>query len=109
MAVLVTGGAGYIGSHMVLTLVEAGEDVVVLDDLSTGIRGAVHRQARLIVGDVADATLVHRLIADHEVEDVVHFAAKIVVPDSLADPLGYYLANTSKTRALIAAAISGGV
>jgi UDP-glucose 4-epimerase len=109
MAVLVTGGAGYIGSHMVLALVEAGEDIVVLDDLSTGVRGAVHRQARLVVGDIADTTLVLRLIADHEVEEVIHFAAKIVVPDSLADPLGYYLSNTSKSRALIAAAVSGGV
>jgi UDP-glucose 4-epimerase len=109
MAVLVTGGAGFIGSHMVLALVEAGEDVVVLDDLSTGIRGAVHRQARLVVGDVADTTLVLRLIADHDIEEIVHFAAKIVVPDSLVDPLGYYLANTSKSRALIAAAISAGV
>jgi UDP-glucose 4-epimerase len=104
MAVLVTGGAGYIGSHMVLALVDAGEDVVVLDDLSTGVRGAVSPKARLVVGDVADTPLVRRVIADHEVEEIIHFAAKIVVPDSVADPLGYYLSNTVKSRALIAAA-----
>jgi UDP-glucose 4-epimerase len=104
MAILVTGGAGYIGSHMVLALVDAGEDVVVLDDLSTGVRGAVSPKARLVVGDVADTPLVRRVIADHEVEEIIHFAAKIVVPDSVTDPLGYYLSNTVKSRALIAAA-----
>jgi UDP-glucose 4-epimerase len=104
MAVLVTGGAGYIGSHMVLALADAGEDVVVLDDLSTGVRGAVSSKARLVVGDIADTPLVRRVIADHEVEEIIHFAAKIVVPDSVADPLGYYLANTMKSRALLAAA-----
>ena len=104
MAILVTGGAGYIGSHMVLALVDAGEDVVVLDDLSTGVRGAVSPRARLVVGDVADTPLVRRVIADHEVEEIIHFAAKIVVPDSVADPLGYYLSNTVKSRALLAAA-----
>jgi UDP-glucose 4-epimerase len=104
MAILVTGGAGYIGSHMVLALVDAGEDVVVLDDLSTGVRGAVSPGARLVVGDVADTPLVRRVIADHEVEEIIHFAAKIVVPDSVADPLGYYLSNTVKSRALLAAA-----
>jgi UDP-glucose 4-epimerase len=104
MAILVTGGAGYIGSHMVLALADAGEDVVVLDDLSTGVRGAVSPKARLVVGDVADTPLVRRVIADHEVEEIIHFAAKIVVPDSVADPLGYYLSNTVKSRALLAAA-----
>jgi UDP-glucose 4-epimerase len=104
MAILVTGGAGYIGSHMVLALVDAGEDVVVLDDLSTGVRGAVSPRAQLVVGDVADTPLVRRVIADHEVEEIIHFAAKIVVPDSVADPLGYYLSNTVKSRALLAAA-----
>jgi UDP-glucose 4-epimerase len=89
---------------MVLALVDAGEDVVVLDDLSTGIRGAVSPKARLVVGDVADTSLVRRVISDHEVDEIVHFAAKIVVPDSVADPLGYYLANTVKSRALLAAA-----
>ncbi|MEX2127855.1 MAG: UDP-glucose 4-epimerase GalE [Xanthobacteraceae bacterium] len=109
MAVLVTGGAGYIGSHMVIALADAGEDVVVLDDLSTGMRSAVHPKARLIVGDVADAALVLRIIAEQDVKEVIHFAAKIVVPDSVADPLGYYLSNTVKSRTLIAAAIGAGV
>jgi len=109
MAVLVTGGAGYIGSHMVLALADAGEEVVVLDDLSTGIRNAVHPKARLIVGDIADAPLVLRTLAEHKIDEVIHFAAKIVVPDSVADPLGYYLANTVKSRALLTAVINAGV
>ncbi|HXY90775.1 MAG TPA: UDP-glucose 4-epimerase GalE, partial [Xanthobacteraceae bacterium] len=109
MAVLVTGGAGYIGSHMVLALVDAGEDVVVLDDLSTGFARAVHPKARFVQGDVGDEALVLRLIAQHGIDAVVHFAARIVVPDSVTDPLGYYLANTVKSRALLAAAIAAGV
>ncbi len=108
MAVLVTGGAGYIGSHMVLALIDAGEDVIVLDDLSTGFRRAVHQAATLYVGDVADEALVKRLVAEHGIEAVIHFAAKIVVPDSVADPLGYYLANTVKSRALLAAVVDAG-
>src|SRR6266851_614525 len=109
MAVLVTGGAGYIGSHMVLALVEAGEEVVVLDDLSSGFARAVHPKARLVQGDVADEALVLRLIATHDVDAVIHFAARIVVPESIANPLGYYLSNTVKSRALLAAAIAAGV
>ena len=109
MAILVTGGAGYIGSHMVFALVDAGEDVVVLDDLSTGVRGAVSPKAQLVVGDVADASLVSRVIAEYEVEEIIHFAAKIVVPDSVADPLGYYLSNTVKSRALLATAVNARV
>lgn len=109
MAVLVTGGAGYIGSHMVLALIDAGEEVVVLDDLSTGFRACVHPQARLVVGDVADSALVKRLVSEFKVEEVVHFAAKLIVPESVTDPLDYYLANTVKTRALIATLIGFGV
>ncbi|MBK3404733.1 UDP-glucose 4-epimerase GalE [Methylorubrum populi] len=102
MAVLVTGGAGYIGSHMVLALVDAGhEEVVVLDDLSTGYDWALPPEVRLVVGDVADQALVTETILRHQIDAVAHFAAKIVVPESVADPLGYYLANTVKTRALI--------
>ena len=102
MAVLVTGGAGYIGSHMVLALVDAGhEEVVVLDDLSTGYDWALPPEVRLVVGDVADQALVTETILRHQIDTVAHFAAKIVVPESVADPLGYYLANTVKTRALI--------
>lgn len=109
MAVLVTGGAGYIGSHMVLALSDAGEEVVVLDDLSTGFKHAVHPKAKLVVGDVADEKLVASIIQEHKIDAVIHFAAKIVVPDSVADPLGYYLANTVKTRALLAAVTGAGV
>jgi UDP-glucose 4-epimerase len=105
MAVLVTGGAGYIGSHMVLALTDAGEDVVVLDNLSTGFWWAVAPKARLVEGDVADNTLLDSLMAGGAIDAVVHFAGSIVVPESVADPLGYYLNNTVKSRALMAAAV----
>lgn len=110
MAVLVTGGAGYIGSHMVLALLDAGHDeVIVLDDLSTGFDWAVPEGVKLVVGDVADQALVTQTILQHRVDALAHFAAKIVVPDSVADPLGYYLANTVKTRSLIEASVRAGV
>ena len=110
MAVLVTGGAGYIGSHMVLALLDAGqEEVVVLDDLSTGFAAAVPPGVRLVRGDVADAALVAETIRAHGIDAIAHFAARIVVPDSVADPLGYYLANTVKTRALVETAVREGV
>lgn len=109
MAVLVTGGAGYIGSHMVLALVDAAEPVVVLDNLSTGFRWAVHPSATFVEGDVSDSALVAKVIAEHDITAVVHFAARIVVPESVADPLGYYYANTVKTRALLEAVVAAGV
>lgn len=109
MSVLVTGGAGYIGSHMVLELVDRGEDVVVIDNLSTGFRWAVDRRATLVVGDIADNALVEETIRAHGVNAIIHFAGSIVVPDSVADPLGYYLNNTVKSRGLIAAAVQTGV
>jgi UDP-glucose 4-epimerase len=109
MTVLVTGGAGYIGSHMVLELVDAGETVVVLDNLSTGFRWAVADRAALVVGDSGDQALVSRLIRQHRIEAIIHFAASVVVPDSVSDPLGYYLNNTANTRALIECAITNGV
>ncbi|MGC9958650.1 NAD-dependent epimerase/dehydratase family protein, partial [Roseiarcus sp.] len=109
MSVLVTGGAGYIGGHMALGLVDAGETVVVLDNLSTGFAWAVPAGARLVVGDIGDAGLVARLIKEHAVDAIAHFAAKIVVPESVEDPLGYYLNNVSNARTLIEAAIRGGV
>jgi UDP-glucose 4-epimerase len=109
MSVLVTGGAGYIGGHMTLGLMDAGETVVVLDNLSTGFAWAVPHGAKLVVGDTGDADLVARLIAEHEVDAVAHFAAKIVVPESVTDPLDYYLNNTSNARTLIETAIKGGV
>jgi UDP-glucose 4-epimerase len=109
MAVLVTGGAGYIGSHMVLELVDAGEKVVVLDDLSTGFRWSVPPEATFVAGDVGDQALLSRLIDEHGIDSIMHFAAKIVVPESVADPLTYYLNNTVKTRALIEAAVTNDV
>ncbi len=109
MTVLVTGGAGYIGSHMVHALADAGERVVVLDNLSTGFDWAVAKGVPLVVGDTGDQPLVSRLIAEHEVSEIIHFAASIVVPDSVADPLGYYRNNTSNSRSLIECAVKGGV
>lgn len=109
MAVLVTGGAGYIGSHMVWALVDAGEEVVVLDRLSTGFRWAVAPEAELVVGDIGDQELVASLIETHAVDAIIHFAGSIVVPESVSDPLGYYANNTCKTRNLLEAAVRGGV
>lgn len=109
MTVLVTGGAGYIGSHMVLALRDRGQPVVVLDDLSTGARQAVPAEVPLVVGDVGDEALLLRTFAKHDISAVAHFAAKIVVPDSLRDPLGTYGANTEKTRRLLGAMVGGGV
>lgn len=109
MTVLVTGGAGYIGSHMVLELVDAGEQVVVLDNLSTGFAWAVPQGVPLIVGDFGDEALVARLLREHDVTAIIHFAAKIVVPESVADPLGYYFNNTAMARSLIACAVAHGV
>jgi UDP-glucose 4-epimerase len=109
MTVLVTGGAGYIGSHMVYALVDAGERVVVLDNLTTGFDWAVPKNATLVVGETGDQVRVAALIAEHEIDAVIHFAASIVVPDSVRDPLGYYRNNTANSRALIETAIKGGV
>jgi UDP-glucose 4-epimerase len=109
MSVLVTGGGGYIGSHMVWHLVDAGRDVVVLDNLSTGFAWAVSPDARMVKGDCGDQDLVKQLIAEHAVDAIIHFAGSIVVPDSVTDPLGYYLNNTVKSRALIESAVRGGV
>ena len=109
MTVLVTGGAGYIGSHMVLELLDAGERVVVLDNLSTGFQWAVAEGAPLIVGDTGDQALVARLIRQYGIEAIIHFAASIVVPDSVRDPLGYYRNNTVNSRALIECAVDNGV
>jgi UDP-glucose 4-epimerase len=109
MAVLVSGGAGYIGSHMVLELLDRGENVVVLDNLSTGFWWAVPKEVPLIQGDIGDQDLLARIIAEHGITEIAHFAAKIVVPESVADPLGYYFNNTVKTRALLESAVRGGV
>jgi UDP-glucose 4-epimerase len=109
MTVLVTGGAGYIGSHMVLALLDAGENVVVVDNLSTGFWWALPQEVPLVVGDMGDQALIANTIREHKVDAIAHFAAKIVVPESVADPLGYYLNNTVKSRALIEAAVQNGV
>jgi UDP-glucose 4-epimerase len=109
MTILVTGGAGYIGSHMVYELADAGERVVVLDNLSTGHRWAVAEGVPLIVGESGDQPLVTRLIRDHGVDAIIHFAASMVVPDSVRDPLGYYRNNTVNSRALIECAVNSGV
>lgn len=109
MTVLVTGGAGYIGSHMVLELLDAGEKVVALDNLSTGFRWAVPAGVPFVQGDFGDEDLITETLARYGVTAIAHFAAKIVVPESVADPLGYYLNNTAKARSLIESAIEGGV
>jgi UDP-glucose 4-epimerase len=109
MTVLVTGGAGYIGSHMVLELMDSGEDVIILDNLSTGFEWVVPAGVRLYVGETGDQSLVSAIIRAHDVESIIHFAASIVVPDSVSDPLAYYLNNTVNSRALIEAAVKGGV
>jgi UDP-glucose 4-epimerase len=107
-SILVTGGAGYIGSHTVMQLVARGETVVVLDDLSTGFRQAV-RGAPLVVGNVADKTLVANVLREHAVDTVVHFAAHTIVPESVRDPLKYYGNNTCSTRNLLDACAQSGV
>ena len=109
MSVLVTGGAGYIGSHMVRELVDAGEDLVVLDNLSTGRRWSIPGDVPLVVGDVGDSEHVQSVIDTYGVNAIIHFAGSIVVPESIADPLGYYRNNTSKSRDLMACAIECGV
>ena len=101
MRALVTGGAGYIGSHMALELLDAGHSVIVLDDLSTGHANAVPDAATFVRGDVGDQALLRRLLENAGVEAILHFAGSIVVPESVANPLAYYLNNTVKSRALI--------
>ncbi|HEX2762605.1 MAG TPA: UDP-glucose 4-epimerase GalE [Allosphingosinicella sp.] len=107
--VLVTGGAGYIGSHAVLALLDAGWPVVVLDDLTTGFRWAVPDGAVFAEGDIADQPLVARLIADRGIGAIIHFAGSVIVPESVENPLKYYENNTVKSRSLIESAVKGGV
>ena len=109
MAVLVTGGAGYIGSHMVLNLADAGETVVVLDNLVTGFDWAIDGRAIFEPGNASDIDLVRGLIDKHGINEIVHFAGSIVVPESVVDPLKYYGNNTATSRNLIEAAVRGGV
>jgi UDP-glucose 4-epimerase len=108
-AVLVTGGAGYIGSHVVLALVDAGWSVVVVDDLSTGRRDLVPTEVPFVDGDVGDEALMGRVIGDHGCAAVLHFAGSIVIPESVVDPLKYYRNNTVASRALIEASVAAEV
>lgn len=105
MTVLVTGGAGYIGSHTVRALADAGESVVVIDNLSTGFSHFLPENVPLFIGDAADENLVEGVIAQHNVGSIIHFAGSVVVPDSIRDPLGYYRNNTMTTRNLLNAAV----
>ncbi len=107
--VLVTGGAGYIGSHAVLALIDAGWPVVVIDNLTTGFRWAVPDGVPFVAGDIEDAALVAATLNDHRIGAIMHFAGSIIVPESVSDPLKYYLNNTVKSRALLAGAVAAGV
>src|SRR6202158_2869075 len=109
MTVLVTGGAGYIGSHMVHALAEAGESVAVIDNLWTGFSAFLPEGVPLFIGDAGDENLVEGVIAQHGIESIIHFAGSVVVPDSMRDPLAYYRNNTMTTRSLLNAAVKGGV
>ncbi|MBX8846654.1 UDP-glucose 4-epimerase GalE [Sphingomonas melonis] len=107
--VMVTGGAGYIGSHAVLALCDAGYDVVVVDNLVTGFAWAVDPRATLVEANVADDIAVRAAIRDHNVRAIMHFAGSVVVPESVSDPLKYYRNNTAATRSLIESAVTEGV
>jgi UDP-glucose 4-epimerase len=109
MSVLITGGAGYIGSHMVYSCLEAGRKVVVIDNLSTGLRALVAREAHFVEGDAGDQTLLRHIIQQHSVVSVIHFAGSLVVPESVAVPLAYYANNTCVSRALVEVCVQEGV
>jgi UDP-glucose 4-epimerase len=109
MTILVTGGAGYIGSHMVHELVDAGESIVVLDNLSTGFRFLIPSAVPFVAGSTGDRELMAKTIQRHGVDAIIHFAASIVVPDSVCDPLSYYRNNTMNTCALLEVAAEAGV
>ncbi|MBA2665304.1 MAG: UDP-glucose 4-epimerase GalE [Bradymonadaceae bacterium] len=109
MKVLVTGGAGYIGSHVAFELLDAGHEVVVLDNLVTGVRENVPAQAEFIEGDIADTERVGQIFTKLGAQAVLHFAGSIVVPESVSNPLKYYLNNTSKTRSLLESCTSHGI
>ena len=109
MTVLVTGGAGYIGSHMVLNLADSGESVVVLDNLVTGFDWAIDGRATFVQGNAGDIDFVVGLIEKYGITEIIHFAGSIVVPESVTNPLKYYANNTATSRNLIEAAVKGGV
>jgi len=106
--ILVTGGAGYIGSHVVRQLGNAGEDTITLDNLSTGFEAAVS-SGQLVIGDTGDAALLEKLFTEHDIDTVLHFAAHTIVPESVADPLKYYRNNTANSRTLLEACQKHGV
>jgi UDP-glucose 4-epimerase len=106
--ILVTGGAGYIGSHVVKQLGDAGENVITLDNLSTGFEAAV-THGELVIGDTGDAALLERIFAEHAIDTVMHFAAHTIVPESVADPLKYYGNNTASSRTLLDVAHHRGI
>jgi UDP-glucose 4-epimerase len=107
-SILVTGGAGYIGSHTVQQLIGRGESVVILDNFSTGFRQAL-QGVTCVEGDVGNQTLVASVLREHDVRTVIHFAAHTIVPESVSDPLKYYGNNTCQTRSLLAACLAHGV
>ena len=107
--ILVTGGAGYVGSHAVLALQDAGWPVAVIDNLVTGFRFAVPQDVPFYQGDIEDNALLARIMAEHRIGAIMHFAGSVLVPESVYDPLKYYHNNTAKTRALIASAVAHGV
>ena len=109
LSVLVTGGAGYIGSHAVLALRDRGTRVAVIDNLTTGFRFAIPDGVPFYEGDIADGALLARIFAEQQIDAVMHFAGSIIVPESVEDPLKYYLNNTAKSRALIEAVVAAGV
>ncbi|ADZ71453.1 UDP-glucose 4-epimerase GalE [Polymorphum gilvum] len=109
MAVLVTGGAGYIGSHMVRSLLDAGETPVVVDNFSTGFDWLVPEEVPLVTADVGDLATIEAVIEAHGIDAVIHFAGSIIVPESVADPLKYYRNNTAASRSLIEACVNKGV
>src|SRR3954454_7816434 len=109
MSLLVTGGAGYIGSHMALELLDRGEDIIVIDDLSTGIRKAVPDSVKLFVGDVGDLDFTDHVLRSYAVDTIFHFAGSVIVPESVSNPLKYYQNNTTNSRNLLTSAIRAGV
>ncbi len=109
MSVLVTGGAGYIGSHMLMALLDAGEKAVALDNLSTGVRALVPDGATFFEGDAGDQDMLARIFKDHEITDVIHFAGSTLVPESIRHPLAYYANNTANTLMLLCACVEAKV
>jgi UDP-glucose 4-epimerase len=109
MAILITGGAGYIGSHMVYELADRGEQPVVIDDFSSGFEWAIPSGVPVFVEDIGDQRRVAPLIAKYGISEIIHFAASVVVPESVAEPLRYYRNNTANSRRLFEIAIRSGV